>query len=341
MTTNQWCVSFSTLPKVVLSIAAAFATFFGADLALAIDNLGYSFETGATGLDGYNPNGGGITLTQDTIGATQGTHSMKVDVVAGATFVGAATTILDTTTIGNTAIVGDPPGLDHVTFDLTITQRFGKRINPLAADPFSGFVSIGVTIFGHNQAGQLRDTQIDYNLGKEFSAGALEPGTYHDVRIDLDKMIDPETFEDRSFNDIFGTQGSSATDIVPTGFELYFNKSPSSSDYDHSLTLYIDNVRFGTGSSGVPGDYNGNGRVDMADYVLWRNGGPLQNEITDVGTVSAADYTAWRGAFGNAAGSGSGSGLGSAAVPEPTTAVLLLAATGVLLATRRKQLINS
>ena len=30
---------------------------------------------------------------------------------------------------------------------------------------------------------------------------------------------------------------------------------------------------------GVPGDYNGNGVVDMADYVLWRNGGPLQNEV--------------------------------------------------------------
>ena len=27
---------------------------------------------------------------------------------------------------------------------------------------------------------------------------------------------------------------------------------------------------------GVTGDYNGNGTVDAADYVLWRNGGPLQ-----------------------------------------------------------------
>jgi hypothetical protein len=330
MNTNQRCLFFSASPKIVLSIAAAFATCFGSSAALAVDMLGYSFETG---LDGFAANGGGTTVTQDTIGATQGTQSMKVSVVAGATFVGALTQTLDTTTLGNTAIVGDPPGLDHVTFDLTVTQRFGQRINPLAADPFSGFVSIGVTIFGVNQAGQERNAQIDYSIGKEFSAGSLVPGTYRDCRINLDAMINPDTFVDNTFNELFGTQGSSPTDLIPTGFELYFNKSGNSTDYDHSLTLYIDNVRFGTSPPAVAGDYNGNGVVDMADYVLWRNGGPLQNEIADVGTVSAADYTAWRAAFGNT--SGSGSGLGSAAVPEPTTVMLLLPALGVLLGARR------
>lgn len=323
MNTNHRRFFNSATPKIVLSIAAAFTAFFGLDAARAADNLGYSFETGPDGLDGYAPNGGGITLTQDTIGATEATHSMKVDVANFATFVGAATNTLDTTTIGNTAIVGDPPGLDHVTFDLTITQQFGKRINPAAPDAFSGFVSIGVTIFGVNQSGQAKDAQIDYTMGKEFSAGALTPGTYH-ARIDLDKMLDPDTFEDKSFNQLFGTQGSSPTDLIPTGFQFYFNKSGISSDYEHSLTLYIDNVRFGTGPAGVPGDYNGNGTVDAADYVLWRDGGPLQNEIADQGTVSQADYTAWKAAFGNHAGSGSGSGLGAANVPEPTGMMLLL-----------------
>ena len=54
---------------------------------------------------------------------------------------------------------------------------------------------------------------------------------------------------------------------------------------------------------GVPGDYNANGTVDAADYVLWRNGGPLVNEVDTPGVVNAADYTAWRTRFGN---SGSG-----------------------------------
>jgi|tagenome__1003787_1003787.scaffolds.fasta_scaffold20920625_3 hypothetical protein len=73
---------------------------------------------------------------------------------------------------------------------------------------------------------------------------------------------------------------------------------------------------------GVQGDYNGNGVVDMADYVLWRNGGPLQNEVNSVGTVDSTDYDAWRARFGNT--SGSGSGLASAAVPEPSSLLLLV-----------------
>jgi hypothetical protein len=78
--------------------------------------------------------------------------------------------------------------------------------------------------------------------------------------------------------------------------------------------------------AGVPGDYNGNGKVDAADYVLWRNGGPLQNEVATVGSVNAADYTAWRARFGNTAGSGAGAGV-NAVVPEPATLVLLMLAS--------------
>ena len=84
---------------------------------------------------------------------------------------------------------------------------------------------------------------------------------------------------------------------------------------------------------GVPGDYNDNGVVDGADYVLWRNGGPLQNEVDNPGTVNAADYTAWRARFGNTSGSGSGLG-GAAGVPEPATLGLGLCVGMMLLARR-------
>lgn len=75
---------------------------------------------------------------------------------------------------------------------------------------------------------------------------------------------------------------------------------------------------------GVPGDYNNDGKVDAADYVLWRNGGPLANEVDTPGTVNAADYDAWRARFGNSAGSGSSAGLSAGAVPEPVAATLAL-----------------
>jgi hypothetical protein len=69
------------------------------------------------------------------------------------------------------------------------------------------------------------------------------------------------------------------------------------------------------GGGGVLGDYNDNGVVDAADYVLWRNGGPLANEGDNPGTVEQADYEFWRSRFGAASGSGSV----QAAVPEPGT----------------------
>jgi hypothetical protein len=86
---------------------------------------------------------------------------------------------------------------------------------------------------------------------------------------------------------------------------------------------------------GVPGDYNDNGVVDAPDYVLWRNGGPLANEVDTPGTVNAADYDAWRARFSNT--SGSGSGLGAAAVPEPASLFPVIAAiAGLAAGTRRR-----
>jgi hypothetical protein len=71
----------------------------------------------------------------------------------------------------------------------------------------------------------------------------------------------------------------------------------------------------GTDLDGVLGDYNNNGIVDAADYVLWRNGGPLANEGDMPGTVNDADYTIWRSRYG--ATSGSGAAHIATTVPEP------------------------
>ena len=65
----------------------------------------------------------------------------------------------------------------------------------------------------------------------------------------------------------------------------------------------------------LEGDFNGDGSVDAADYVVWRKG---------LGTTyTQADYDVWRAHFGQTAGSGSGASA-IAAVPEPTTLVLLM-----------------
>jgi hypothetical protein len=57
-------------------------------------------------------------------------------------------------------------------------------------------------------------------------------------------------------------------------------------------------------SGAVPGDYNGNGTVDAADYVVWRDGGSLENEVETPGAATPEDYDAWRARFGNTGGGG-------------------------------------
>jgi hypothetical protein len=69
------------------------------------------------------------------------------------------------------------------------------------------------------------------------------------------------------------------------------------------------------------GDYNNDGVVDARDYVVWRKGGPLENETATPGIVDAQDYTAWRLNYGGTTTSGFGLGPGSA-VPEPGSALL-------------------
>ncbi len=103
------------------------------------------------------------------------------------------------------------------------------------------------------------------------------------------------------------------------------------------------------------GDYNNNGVVDAADYVLWRNSLNLNitlpNDSTP-GTVTQADYDVWRTHFGQTSSlppstlmrglvhyvtSFSGTGLGSDnAVPEPS-GILLVGIGFTALAVRRKR----
>lgn len=83
----------------------------------------------------------------------------------------------------------------------------------------------------------------------------------------------------------------------------------------------------------LPGDYNADGSVDAADYVVWRDslgqtGIGLAADGTGPGgtpdnVVDNLDYNLWKANFGTTtAGSGSLQGQGGAAVPEAGAAAL-------------------
>jgi len=86
-----------------------------------------------------------------------------------------------------------------------------------------------------------------------------------------------------------------------------------------------------------PGDFNDDGRVDAADYVVWRKtlDQPVDRGVgadgDGDGMVTLADLDVWRATFGTNYLDGSG----SAAVPEPAAWTLALVTLGCLIARRQ------
>ena len=115
----------------------------------------------------------------------------------------------------------------------------------------------------------------------------------------------------------------------------------SSTCYDVAVDQYLT-IQF------TPGDYNGDGTVDPADYTVWRNqlgqSVALPNESVTLGSVTPEDYAVWKANFGTvsvslgAAGSGS---LSNATVPEPPSWLLLVCLAAATLFGRRADVRNA
>ncbi len=176
-------------------------------------------------------------------------------------------------------------------------------------------------------------------------------------------LFDFSKVDPNSGNTVVGTNHGMQSDFTLTGSDTYtVTMTPldnTGAAYTHSGTLsnsgagpidWIEFTMFNTPTDptkatdfyvrsiqilsatppGVPGDYNSNGVVDAADYVVWRDhlgtNFQLPNEVsgTTPGSVTQEDYAAWRARFGNT--SGSGSGLTGGSVPEPGMFGLFLTA---------------
>lgn len=94
-------------------------------------------------------------------------------------------------------------------------------------------------------------------------------------------------------------------------------------------TSVVMEARFEQNTINLPGDYNNNGIVDAADYVVWRdqlgNNNSLPND--DSPGVGQDDYSRWRANFGLTAGSGANAVSGAPlAAPEPASVWIALLA---------------
>lgn len=107
-------------------------------------------------------------------------------------------------------------------------------------------------------------------------------------------------------------------------------------------TMLVDYVRVWHRTSGVAGDYNGDGVVDAADYVAWRKsvgqtGIGLPADGSGNGTVGDSDYDTWRANFGNSPASGAGAAASAImAVPEPGLGVPMAISVMLVLGQRHR-----
>jgi hypothetical protein len=121
---------------------------------------------------------------------------------------------------------------------------------------------------------------------------------------------------------------------------LLADGSPFQLDLRHSLRIgdeSFDPNAILTVTLVLPGDFNVDGVVDAADYVVWRgslgstvstHGGGADGNFD--GHITQADYEVWRENFGQRIGIGSNGSAGTLVIPEPNCEIVTFLAALVL-----------
>ncbi len=150
----------------------------------------------------------------------------------------------------------------------------------------------------------------------DFPAGVLSGDYEHEFDMALASTYNPAF--------ISATGGTISTAQNALIFALEDGKA-----YFEINTTAYNNGEIRGFLSHVPGDYNLNGVVDAADYVVWRStlgdiGDGLVADSNDNSIIDNDDYDAWRAHFGQVELSQLGGGsLASLSTPEPAPAALL------------------
>jgi beta-glucanase (GH16 family) len=171
----------------------------------------------------------------------------------------------------------------------------------------------------------------DNGVPVDFSAG------FHTYAVEWDKNPSTDVNEIRYYvdNNLFFTvdENSAMSDAnftTPKNIILNlaiggdFGGDPDATTV-FPQTMLVDYVRVWHRPTGIPGDYNGDGQVDSADYLVWRkslgqNGIGLPADGSGNGSVGQEDYDVWRQSFGTTTQLVAAS-VAASTVPEPSTAV--------------------
>lgn len=236
---------------------------------------------------------GGYTLTKDGGGALRINNALNMS--------GGAIVVL-----GGTVGGGGTIGGNLVNSAGTVTPGISPGILAVSGDYTQNSSSTLAIELGGTKLGSQHD-QLD------VSGTATLGGT---LAVSLINSFTPtfgQTFEILSASSVSGTFVSES--FPSLAGNLAWRVMYSASNVSLAVVLR--------------GDFNFDGIVDAADYVVWRKG---------VGVAPTQDnYNLWRANFGQTAGSSSGASA-NANVPEPTTLVMLIMAAAASIPLRRRRI---
>ncbi len=229
----------------------------------------------------------------------------------GLTKVDGGTLVINGTTPGAAEVNTGAMLMGTGTIGGMVTVKSGGTLAP-GASPGKMTVG-GLTLTGGSQLNfELGDAARDHivltNSGVVSLGGTLQVSLAGAFTPTLGQSY--QLFE----GSIGSISGAFQSIVAPTINGLTFNLVQNA----NSAMLQVITAPF------LAGDYNGNGRVDAADYTAYRDAlgtnTTLLNDTTP-GTVTAADYAVWQTNFG--AGPASSA---AQAVPEPHSLIVLVIA---------------
>jgi hypothetical protein len=214
-------------------------------------------------------------------------------------------------------VVGSAAG----PFDIPVEFHVSGMAHSIPAGPFHQLIAFGeaeIGVFNTSTDGAFNEGQRVQPFDAQSSASFAIP--FESTSSPFSRPIDVTAR--------YTVQDVNVGDTFTLAFGMNWRSSKGEGDLLNSGIISFDlpegvflTSALAESLQPLPGDYNLDGTVDAADYVVWRK--------TDSGNPEG--YTVWQENFGEGMG-GSGSAGASPSqtgVPEPTTLVLLMfAATG-------------
>jgi hypothetical protein len=232
----------------------------------------------------------------------------------------------DNALLPDVSVVLQPEGVFGLGLDNTNEPLIGASV---AIDPLK--------LMNRDAEGTFHFADAAFRLTE--GGGTFVSGRFTDVHIDADELL---LVADIALDDPTGTLTSPFIEAWrqegPLGVLLgrlgVIDLLGATNNFTQTGTSQTDFILLSIDISAptLPGDYNENGAVDAADYIVWRNtvgetGAGLAADGNGNNEIDAGDYDVWRLHFGNTAGNDA-----PVPVPEPSTLLIALAAVPALLA---------